>query len=736
MSTVYSLHSIETMTAGEHVLTAVAKATGYEDSEQSEPITFTAYSVTYGIIKGSATGYPFIFNDEIMHGTIVPNANCDLPSSITVMGATLDSYSSSTGEFAIKNPTGNVSIIASCLENYSISATLVNATAAAGNPTTIKQGSTAILVYNFSGNYQCPLTGPTVTNAQGVWQSISSSQGTLTLSNPTGAVSFTIEGALIQVNPPYIELESSYSIGATITNGSAAGAQVIAEGATATITITADTGYVLPASITVNGVTGTSGSTGATWTYSDSTGVVSLSNPNDNITITAACESQVTVYSATVSGLGSSSPSSVTFTKDAGFTKVGLGIEEITLDGDTFVKIPTMYRKVNTAYGSQITSFTIANAKIDNDYEPYSCFVDENGNVLPYILIGKYWNTQANGCVSTTEAAATPVTTAVGRANAQNRGTGYQIFDWQMQKLWQDLIICFKETVNTNTGTGWTYDELGIYWTTSGGWVDGVIGSSGAWYLCDKPSKYASLSSTSGSIPNDYVTAGYTQPTTSDQEIQKLGYNSSKPFFNFPYAVTTNLSYNTYYCDGYSYSSGNRPVRMNAGYPGGYCGVFYCNPYNAWSDTFGVRLCFRPLPQLEEPTNVSVSGTEASFDPVENAESYEFFVDGTSIGEYSTTPQPPFTNIKIQGDGDFVGASVLVDGVNITNQIAGYPGTPVTMTVNTSFIVNSNAGYHDNIQIYDSEGGNLVWDNGGATGTYDITTYLNNGYYVYLDIDS
>lgn len=42
------------------------------------------------------------------------------------------------------------------------------------------------------------------------------------------------------------------------------------------------------------------------------------------------------------------------------------------------------------------------------------------------------------------------------------------------------------------------------------------------------------------------------------------------------------------------------------------------------------------IPQLDAPTNVSVSGTTATFDEVENAESYEFFVDGTSIGEYSS----------------------------------------------------------------------------------------------------
>lgn len=297
----------------------------------------------------------------------------------------------------------------------------------------------------------------------------------------------------------------------------------------------------------------------------------------------------------TVSNLGSSSPSVVSFSKDAGFTKAGLGIEEVTVGTDVFVKIPTMYRKVNTVVDNQITSFTIANAKIDNDYKPYSCFVAEDGSLLPYILIGKYWNTSSDGCVSTTQATATRVTTATGRSNAMARGTGYQLFDWQMQKLWQDLIICLKGTINTNNGTTWTYDELGIYWTTSQGWIDGVMGSSGTWKFCTKPSKYTSLASQSDPVPSDYVSAGYAQPMTDNREIQKLGYDSNNPFFNFPSAVTSNSSYNTYYCDTYSYSSGNNTVMSVVGDASQGYGAFFCSAYNGWSGAAGVRLCYRPI---------------------------------------------------------------------------------------------------------------------------------------------
>lgn len=46
-----------------------------------------------------------------------------------------------------------------------------------------------------------------------------------------------------------------------------------------------------------------------------------------------------------------------------------------------------------------------------------------------------------------------------------------------------------------------------------------------------------------------------------------------------------------------------------------------------------------PLPQLATPQNVTASGTVVSFDAVTNAEKYEIFADGVSIGEY--TPEPP-----------------------------------------------------------------------------------------------
>ena len=205
MSTQYNLHNLD-IAAGLHSLTVVAKATGYEDSEASTPISFTAYSVTYSITKGTASGYDMMFSGETLTGSITPNANCDYPLTLIVVGATLDSYNNATGAFQLSNPTGNITVAGTCLETYSISTTLNNATAASGNPSTIKDGSTATLVFTFDGTYYTCPDAVTVSNATGSWTKDSTTQGTLVLSNPTAAVSVTVSGVQVQVTAPYIEL--------------------------------------------------------------------------------------------------------------------------------------------------------------------------------------------------------------------------------------------------------------------------------------------------------------------------------------------------------------------------------------------------------------------------------------------------------------------------------------------------------------------------------------------------
>ena len=87
---------------------------------------------------------------------------------------------------------------------HTITATLTNVTAASGNATTIAVGETKVLTYTAVDGYALPDT-VTVTGATSVWNK---DAGTLTLSNPTGDVTFTIAG---------VEVVRGYTV--TLNNG-------------------------------------------------------------------------------------------------------------------------------------------------------------------------------------------------------------------------------------------------------------------------------------------------------------------------------------------------------------------------------------------------------------------------------------------------------------------------------------------------------------------------------------
>ena len=335
--------------------------------------------------------------------------------------------------------------------------------------------------------------------------------------------------------------------------------------------------------------TSTDTSATVTVTVAEGTNYLAYTGSDAQIAVSIASVAPVG-YVASVTGLGNSDPTTVVFTRDTNFPT---SFEEVTKDGDTFIKIPTMYRKVDAVTDNQITAFTMATAQIDGDYKPYPCFVDENGNTLDYILIGKYWNTSSDSMNSTTETSS-PSTKTIGnaRTQAQARGTGYQQFDWMMQRFWQDLIILLKQTVNTNAGTAWTYDDIGIYWGTAFGWIDGFAQNSTSISVSYAPTKYADSAT---SATTGYTGVSYQLPSTNGREIQKLGYDANNPFVNYPSAVVNNSSYNTYYCDAYYYSSGNHPLLSYVGSAYADYGAFGCAVSNGWSGAGSVRLCYRPL---------------------------------------------------------------------------------------------------------------------------------------------
>lgn len=323
------------------------------------------------------------------------------------------------------------------------------------------------------------------------------------------------------------------------------------------------------------------------WKTPTGTDVVFPYTPTANITLTA----QIGDYwKATVSNFGGENPSYVTFNVPA--SNVAKPWSETTVNGDVFIKFNKMYKKIVTTADNQITAFEIANAKLDNDYKLYPCFIDENSNELDYILVGKYMSKSSTTCNSVSSGSTANQTLSNGRTRARARGTGYQLMDWRIQRLWQDLLICAMKTVNTNSGSGIKTDALGLYWGDVGQWIDGFCHIDSSWVYSNSPSKYIDSPT---ALSDGYASiSGYTASTINGEEIKKLGYDSTQPFFNYPSATVSNSSYNTYYCDGYYYSSGNHPVGVSVGYTNARVGAFDCYGDSTWSDALGVRLCYRP----------------------------------------------------------------------------------------------------------------------------------------------
>ena len=290
-----------------------------------------------------------------------------------------------------------------------------------------------------------------------------------------------------------------------------------------------------------------------------------------------------------VSNLGDSDPTKVVFSKASTFVTEQTAWEEVIVDGNVFAKFTPWYKKAIYS-GSELIGYEISDTKEDDDFHVYDCFLDENGNTLPYILIGRYCSSSTE-TINSVNAGRATATIGAWRTLAQAKGTGYQIMDAAMQIFWRDLALAISENVNFNNGSG-VASYLGLARMTEGGWwIDGLTHVSEKYLYCSKPSKYVDQPT---AATDGYDELSYPFPTNNGYCVSKLGYDPAHPTVNFPSAGVNNSSFNTYYCDGVYYASGNRPCGVNVGAASADTGLFYLYGGDDWSYAYGARLCYKP----------------------------------------------------------------------------------------------------------------------------------------------
>ncbi len=227
--------------------------------------TFTVTdSVTHGHLDSTAS----IAYGNYLDVNIVPDSGYAVPNSVTVTMGGIDvsgDIEYEDGYLYYGPVTGNIVVTATCPaagNTYSITTNVTNGTYS-GDTTITDNGGVASVTIAPTGDYKLPAS----VSVSGADHTYNASTGVISLSNATGNVTISA------VMDPLTE----YSITVNETNGSHTGASTIKESRTASLTFTPDSGFGQPASVTV---------TGATYTWTRGTGVLSLSNPTGNVTVT------------------------------------------------------------------------------------------------------------------------------------------------------------------------------------------------------------------------------------------------------------------------------------------------------------------------------------------------------------------------------------------------------------------------------------------------------------------
>ena len=150
---------------------------------------------------------------------------------------------------------------------YTISTTTTNGTSSGDS--SIRAGDTASIVFSADAGYKLPTDSSSFSVSNATISSWTRGTGVLVIGSATGNVTITVS----------MVAKTNYTITVTNTNCTFTGASNILEESEATITFTANGGCALPSSVTVSN---------ASYEWNQATGVLTLSNPTNNVSVSVS----------------------------------------------------------------------------------------------------------------------------------------------------------------------------------------------------------------------------------------------------------------------------------------------------------------------------------------------------------------------------------------------------------------------------------------------------------------
>ena len=292
-----------------------------------------------------------------------------------------------------------------------------------------------------------------------------------------------------------------------------------------------------------------------------------------------------------------------TITSDFDTEEIYNEIEDYTdTDGNVYVKIPRFYIKKIKSSGN-IWTYQISKEKQDDSYYlPESFRNHTNGEILDYVLIGKY-NASLNNTKLESKSGTTPLVSQyinTFRTYAKNNGASYQLIDIHAIDLIQTLFYVefatldsqsimmgyvdgttsavasgTTDTVSTASGSP-TSNISGTYAMKYRGienlygniwqFVDGVNIQNHQAYISKNPTNYQS-----DVFTGEYIPLGYINSNENNYVIE-MGLDTNQPYANFP--ITVGTYDNSIYKDHYFQDTGNR-VALFGGHYGKNAGGSY-----------------------------------------------------------------------------------------------------------------------------------------------------------------